>query len=108
MKNNWINKHEKHIENKLCYKLLIEKEEPKQSIIKTEKDAKIFIEALENIPEPNEKLKKAFKDFHKKETTLEEAKKYLSNEGYGTGSNFTLNNVANLMIKWQQEQNKKN
>ena len=47
------------------------KEEPKQSIIKTEEDARIFIEALENIPEPNEKLKKAFKDFHKQET-LEE------------------------------------
>ena len=30
MKNNWINKHEEHIENKLCYKVLIEKEPPKQ------------------------------------------------------------------------------
>lgn len=42
-----------------------------------------------------------------KQETLEEAKKYLSNEGYGKGSNFTLNNVANLMIEWQQEQDKK-
>jgi hypothetical protein len=41
-----------------------------------------------------------------KQETLEEAKKYLSNEGYGKGSNFTLNNVANLMIEWQQEQDK--
>jgi len=38
--------------------------------------------------------------------TIEEAKKYLSNNGYGKGSNFTLNNVANLMIEWQQEQYK--
>jgi hypothetical protein len=42
-----------------------------------------------------------------KQETLEEAKKYLSNEGYGKASNFTLNNVANLMLKWQQEQDKK-
>jgi hypothetical protein len=39
-----------------------------------------------------------------KQEKLEEAKKYLSNEGYGKGSNFTLNCVANLMIEWQQEQ----
>jgi hypothetical protein len=37
---------------------------------------------------------------------LEEAKKYLSNEGYGKGSNFTLDVVTNLMIEWQQEQDK--
>jgi CRISPR/Cas system-associated protein Cas10 (large subunit of type III CRISPR-Cas system) len=42
----------------------------------------------------------------KDKETLEEAKKYLSNEGYGKGSNFTLNNVADLMIEWEQEQNK--
>jgi hypothetical protein len=41
-----------------------------------------------------------------KQETLEEVKKYLSNEGYGKGSNFTLNNVANLMLEWQQEQDK--
>ena len=41
-----------------------------------------------------------------KQETLEEAKKYLSNKGYGKGSNFTLNNVANLMLEWQQEQDK--
>ena len=42
-------------------------------IIKTEEDAKIFVETMENIPEPNDKLKKAFRDFNKQET-LEEAK----------------------------------
>jgi hypothetical protein len=41
-----------------------------------------------------------------KQETLEEVKKYLSNEGYGKGTNFTLNNVANLMLEWQQEQDK--
>lgn len=62
------------------------KEEPKQSIIKTEEDAKIFIEALENIPEPNEKLKKAFKDFHKQETTLEEAAERSAIEQFEAGN----------------------
>ena len=44
----------------------------KEEVIKTEEDAKIFVETMENIPEPNDKLKQAFKDFGKKET-LEEA-----------------------------------
>ena len=44
---------------------------PKQDIIKTEEDAKIFVEALENIPEPNDKLKKAFIDFGKQEPKKE-------------------------------------
>ena len=37
-------------------------------------------------------------DFKKQ---MEEAKKYLSKEGYGTGTNFTLNSVANLMVEWR-------
>ena len=37
-------------------------------VIKTEEDAKIFVETMENIPEPNDKLKKTFKDFNKQET----------------------------------------
>lgn len=40
----------------------------KKEVIKTEEDAKIFVETMENIPEPNDKLKKAFKDFNKQET----------------------------------------
>ena len=31
---------------------------------------------------------------------IEKAKQYLNNEGYGTGSNFTLNVVANLMAEY--------
>lgn len=31
---------------------------------------------------------------------IEKAKQYLNNEGYGTGSNFTLNMVANLMVDY--------
>ena len=31
---------------------------------------------------------------------IEKAKQYLDNEGYGTGSNFTLNTVANLMAEY--------
>ncbi len=31
---------------------------------------------------------------------INKAKQYLSDNGYGTGSNFTLNTVANLMAKW--------
>jgi len=48
-------------------------EEPKEEIISSEEDAKIFIDALINIPEPNEKLKEAFKKFNKQET-LEDIK----------------------------------
>ena len=36
---------------------------------------------------------------HTKED-IEKAKQYLDNEGYGTGSNFTLNAVANLMAEY--------
>ena len=31
---------------------------------------------------------------------INKAKQYLSEQGYGTGSNFTLNTVANLMAEW--------
>jgi len=31
---------------------------------------------------------------------IENAKQYLDNEGYGTGTNFTLNAVANLMAEY--------
>jgi len=31
---------------------------------------------------------------------INEAKQYLSDSGYGTGSNFTVNIVANLMAEW--------
>jgi hypothetical protein len=93
------------------WEIIIPKEEPKQSIIKTEEDAKIFIEALENIPEPNEKLKKAFKDFHKQET-LEEATKIFLNtrqEFYFRKDSLLWNyliKISQFGAKWQQEQDK--
>jgi hypothetical protein len=42
-------------------------EEPKQKIIASEEDAKIFVEAIKNPPAPNEELKQAFKNFSKQE-----------------------------------------
>lgn len=45
----------------------------KEEVIKTEEDAKIFVETMENIPEPNDKLKQAFIDFGKQETLEEVA-----------------------------------
>lgn len=41
-------------------------------VIKTEEDAKIFLETMENIPEPNDKLKKAFRDFSKQEKSKQD------------------------------------
>ena len=35
-----------------------------ENFLVTEEDAKIFIEAVENIPEPNEKLKQVFKNYN--------------------------------------------
>jgi hypothetical protein len=32
---------------------------------------------------------------------IQEAKEYLSKNGYGTGTNFTLSAVANLMEEWR-------
>ena len=32
---------------------------------------------------------------------IQKAKEYLSNKGYGTGTNFTVNTVANLMAEWE-------
>lgn len=52
-------------------------------VIKTEEDAKIFVETMENIPEPNDKLKKAFRDF-KKQETLEEASTNYANKNFST------------------------
>ena len=43
----------------LSYKIII----PKKQIISSEEDAKIFVDAINNAPEPNDKLKKAFKNF---------------------------------------------
>jgi hypothetical protein len=44
---------------------------PKQDIIASEEDAKIFVDVMINPPEPNEKLKDAFKNYRKAEHQLE-------------------------------------
>jgi hypothetical protein len=51
-------------------------EELKQEIIATEEDAKIFVDAIENPPAPNEKLKTAFGKQPKQETLEEAAENY--------------------------------
>jgi len=51
-------------------------QEPKQEIIATEEDAKIFVDAIENPPAPNEKLKTAFGKQPKQETLEEAAENY--------------------------------
>jgi hypothetical protein len=118
------------------YKIIIPKEEPKQHVEFINNNIDQFDKAIESFKQetleeakqegyicPHTKLQcddeccVSASDCHIKTTigiisepkqeTLEEAKKYLSNEGYGKASNFTLNNVANLMLKWQQEQDKK-
>jgi hypothetical protein len=58
--------------NFLDYKIIIPEEEPKQEIIASEEDAKIFVDTIENPPAPNEKLKTAFEKQLNQET-LEEA-----------------------------------
>ena len=77
-------------------------------VIKTEEDAKIFVETMENIPEPNDKLKKAFKNFNKQETLEEAAANYANKE---LNSEFT-SKVGNFYgfsssfiegAKWQAE-----
>jgi hypothetical protein len=54
-------------------------EEPKQKIIASEEDAKIFVEAIKNPPAPNEELKQAFKNFSKQETLEKAAKEQWGN-----------------------------
>jgi hypothetical protein len=54
-------------------------EEPKQKIIASEEDAKIFVDAIKNPPAPNENLKQAFKNFSKQETLEEAAKEQWGN-----------------------------
>ena len=83
-------------------------------IIKTEEDAKIFVETMENIPEPNDKLKKAFRDFNKQETLEEVAENYGWRIKRNTFSDtLKANELAESAkqdfisgAKWQQQQNK--
>ena len=82
---------------KLFAEPIIPKEEPKQEIIASEEDAKIFVDAIKNPPAPNEELKQAFKNFSKQET-LEEAAKEQWGNVHRTG---VLGFIEGA--KWQQE-----
>lgn len=64
-------------------------------VIKTEEDAKIFVETMENIPEPNDKLKKAFRDFSKQEKSKQ-----------GTLNHFL--STSNVIVKDSQKFDYKN
>ena len=73
-------------------------------VIKTEEDAKIFVETMENIPEPNEKLKKAFREYGKQETLEEAAENYSKLIPFVdeiTTNNSKLDFIAGA--KWQSE-----
>jgi hypothetical protein len=61
------------------YKIIIPQEEPNQEIIATEEDAKIFVDAIENPPDPNEKLKRAFGKQLNQETLEEAAERIAEN-----------------------------
>ena len=69
-------------------------------VIKTEEDAKIFVETMENIPEPNDKLKKAFKEFNKQKTLEEVANRLFFSVG-----NDGISNIDSFIkgAKWQAE-----
>jgi len=65
---------------------------PKQDIIASEEDAKIFVDAMINPPEPNEKLKEAFKNYRKAEHQLESEIEHLiirwNNDGSRTAGSL--------------------
>lgn len=94
-------------EYRFRYKIIIPKEELKQEIILSEEDAKIFIDAMIKAPEPNEKLKQAFKNFHKQETLEEAANKdFRKNVSKPYCCEISQNDVEESFIrgaKWQQE-----
>jgi hypothetical protein len=90
------------------YKIIIPYEEPNQEIIASKEDAKIFVDTLENPPDPNEKLKNAFEKQPKQETLEEAAERIISDMGWiweNTESSARM--VARHCAKWQQEQDKK-
>jgi hypothetical protein len=101
--------------NKLCYgalsgfadagyKIIIPQEEPKQEIIATEEDAKIFVDTIENPPDPNENLKRAFEKAMTSSTKNKAAEKWCSEEGFYPDPKQGFIAGAN----WQQEQSKRN
>ena len=83
---------------------------PKQEIIATEEDAKIFVDTLENPPAPNEKLKTAFGKQPKQETLEEAGDRELSyiNDVFSKNIDFVSGFRLGMLLgaKWQQEQDK--
>lgn len=80
------------------------KEEPKQEIIATEEDAKIFVDTLENPPAPNEKLKIAFEKQLNQETLEED----LLDTVIQIVGDSDCTTIKEFFVKhnWQQEQDK--
>jgi ferritin len=76
-----------------------------QEIIATEEDAKIFVDAIENPPAPNEKLKNAFEKQLNQETTLEED---LLDTAIQIVGDSDCTTIKEFFVKhnWQQEQDK--
>jgi hypothetical protein len=86
----------------------------KQEIIASEEDAKIFIDTMIQAPEPNEKLKKAFREYGKQET-LEEAvdrasllefpiKEWYRSDDYSREEIKAARDGFKRGAKWYQEQ----
>lgn len=76
-------------------------------VIKNEEDAKIFVETMENIPEPNDKLKRAFRDFNKQETLEEAADLWsIDTNNVHPADSYIAKTGFMAGAKWQQEQNK--
>jgi len=68
-------------------------------VIKTEEDAKIFVETMENIPEPNDKLKKAFKEFDKQETLEKYSERFNNKENEVVDGIFNPENWGRRVVK---------
>ena len=71
----------------------------KEEVIKTEEDAKIFVETMENIPEPNDKLKKAFRDFSKQETLEKYSERFNNKENEVVDGIFNPENWGRRVVK---------
>ena len=71
----------------------------KEEVIKTEEDAKIFVETMENIPEPNDKLKKAFRNFNKQETLEKYSERFNNKDNEVVDGIFNHENWGRRVVK---------
>lgn len=80
-----------------------------ENFITSEEDAKIFIDTMIKTPEPNEKLKKAFREYGKQETLEEAAMKMYPIKTDPSGYDINMFSRYGFYngAKWQQEQDKK-